>query len=772
MATAATVVLVQLIGATVDVFASYARLSAEMDVRGRLVVEQTSAAISQPLWDFDNALVEEVLKSLRNITDFERVAFRSIAGETEVELRAESLPSSQTMRLYSHPIIFEDGTASEVLGTLDVQISTSGLRAALWDVILHKAIVVLAALGLASTAFYVVLGRLSKPLEDLREAVGAIEREEFDQRVPSLDRNDEIGALANALNGLREREAELSMLRRASNEKVRREGQRILQALNSTRDAVVLVDDANKIVFINGPAKTYFSGLALGDMLTTRDIKDRTRADDIKSALLARSELDTDVTIKLHGAIRHFQARIGPIIDEYGNDLGGLFIASDITKQFETSKKASYLASHDPLTGLLNRRQMDAALTEWTKNTNRAIGVMLVDLDHFKSINDTFGHQRGDALLVFVAKMLADLSSPDDLVIRLGGDEFAIIAFGSNSEAHLEKIALLAVEKLQKPVFLNNRSVQVSISAGIAASGTAGGDVDALMRHADLSLYEAKKTGRGRLEVYKNELSARHERRKKMETGFQLALETDCIFPVFQMQTDIADGSVVGFETLARWNDAELGLISPAEFIPLAENADLIEPLTRRIMVHACETAVEWLGFGFQHRIAVNISPNLFDGSVVGLVQDCLNLTGCRPDMIELEITESVLMSSSSAVKNEIEDLRYMGFSIALDDFGVGYSSLDYLRRFPVDKIKIDRAFVHDIATSEQSRAIVTAIAKLGHSLGMKVTAEGAETQEDRLALRGCGVDVIQGFVDGRPAIKSEAEQIFKVSSPTRRAMR
>ncbi len=403
------------------------------------------------------------------------------------------------------------------------------------------------------------------------------------------------------------------------------------------------------------------------------------------------------------------------------------------------------------------------ALAEWTEGTDQHVGMLLVDLDHFKEINDTLGHQLGDSLLVEVARLLGELSTPDDLVIRLGGDEFAVVTRGQNSEHHLELMASTAVERLQKPLLIDGRLVQISISAGIAFCATAntGWSSETLMRHADFALYEAKNGGRGRYEIYKNELSEIYDRRRKMEVSFRAALDTDYIFPVYQVQTAIRDGGVVGFEALARWTDPDLGPISPTEFIPLAENADLIERLTRKIMIDACETAIEWREHGFHHRIAVNLSPKLFDGVVLDLVTDCLSLTGCPSEMIELEITESVLLSNSNVVKKEIEDLRALGLSIALDDFGIGYSSLDYLRRFPVDKIKIDRAFVRDIANSEQSRAIITAISQLGHSLGMKVTGEGAETSDDRLALASCGVDIVQGFVDGLPATKFEAEQTF-----------
>ncbi len=771
LAAAATVFFVQIIGALVDVYRGYARLSQEMDAKGELVVGQTAMAISRPIWDFDDTLVSEVLASVLEIKDFARVAIVSAEDRPRIELFSDVAYMPDSQRTYTQNIMVEDGSTIENLGVLEVAISTDGLWTSLWVVIVHKAILVATILGLASTALYIILGRLSKPLEDLRNAVRAIECEEFDLPVPSRDRKDEIGALANALDGLREREAELSMLRRANNEKSQREGQRILQALQSTRDSVVLVDETNTIIFANASAEKNFPGLPVGLELIEQRIKDRTSADEIRLALLSRVEMDNEISLDQLNAVRHFQARTGPIVDSFGKDLGALFLASDITEQFEQSKEASYFASHDPLTGLLNRRQMDFVLAEWVRHTSQEIGVMLIDLDHFKAVNDTFGHQNGDAVLNEVAQKLTDASQPGDLVVRLGGDEFAIITRGSVSESHLDWIALSAIDALKQPMQLGGRTIRVSVSVGIATTATAGWNVQSLMRHADLALYEAKEAGRGGVEIYKDKILAIHERRRMIEDRFLSALENDLIFPVFQMQTAIGDGSIVGFEALARWDDPELGKVSPVEFIPLAEKADLIGSLTRKILTEACKAAVEWASLGFQYRIAVNVSPRLFNGAVLDLVKDCLSLTGCCGDNVELEITESVLLCNSSTVRDEINELRSMGITIALDDFGVGYSSLDYLRRYPLDKIKIDRSFVRQVAISEQSRAIITAISQLGHSLGMKVTGEGAETQDDRTALKRCGVDVIQGFVDGQPAIRSEAKKALVSLSVLKRAV-
>lgn len=770
VAAAATVVLVQLVGATADIFAGYKKLSAEMDSKGALIVSQTTAAISQPLWDFDQSLVEEIVESLFDVPDVSRVALRNIDGGADFESLVEEESHPGKHRIYSESVVFEDGSTTETLATLEVMISEKGLWSALWQVGYYKIGLLLLTLTCASAGLHVVLGRLSKPLEELRNAVLAIEREELDLSVPGLDRVDEIGALANAIDGLREREAELQLLRRETDEMVRRERKRIRQTLLSTRDAVVLVNEENQVIFNNAPAQMYFDSFALGDRLIERRGSGRSRLDAVRAALMGRQEIDTEIAVEIDGATRHFQVRTGHITDADSSDLGSLFLASDVTEQFVRTEQISYLATHDPLTGLHNRRSMDSVLGQWGADANQIVAIMFIDLDRFKSINDTLGHQLGDDVLKSIADLLGDLSGPDDLVARLGGDEFAVATRGSKAAQRLEHIATKAITRLKAPLELQGQKLHASMSAGIAQINTGDGDTVELIRCADLALYEAKANGCGRCEVFDGALSEARERRRALENNLRAALETDAFFPVYQVQTSILDGTIAGFEALARWTDPVLGPVSPAEFIPIAEKTDLIEPLTRKILIATCEAALEWERMGFSRRIAVNISPKLFNGSVANLVNECLDLTGCPPERLELEITESVLLSDTTNARKEIEQLRAQGLSIALDDFGMGYSSMNYLQRFPVDKIKIDRAFVSQAASSSQTRAIIKAIVQLGHALQMSVTGEGAETEEDRMILSNCGVDAVQGFVDSMPMSKADARQLVDIECSRLRA--
>lgn len=372
-------------------------------------------------------------------------------------------------------------------------------------------------------------------------------------------------------------------------------------------------------------------------------------------------------------------------------------------------------------------------------------------------INDTLGHPTGDALLKVVGEKFLGNCGKNALAARLGGDEFAILVKGAASEERLNSIANSLVYDLSKPLTIDGNVLHTGMSAGIATlSGSEAGSTDGI-RCADLALYEAKKGGRGRVEIFHKDLETVIKRKTLLERELRGALNEGSIRPVFQVQTDLKTGQIIGFETLARWHHRHLGSISPAEFIPVAEDSGLIRELTYQIMTHAFRAAARWHDMGWTGRVAVNLSPKLFGSQVDEFVNDCLYETGCPASAVEAEITETVVLSSGQSALKEIEALQRLGVTVALDDFGMGYSSLSYLQKFPVNKIKVDAAFVSKLPDSAETRAIVVAIAELGHALGMHVTGEGAETELHRQLLRECKVDYLQGYFDGPPMAERAA---------------
>ncbi len=764
VAAAVTVLIVQAGSAAFDVLDARARLSSNLDRQAALIVRQTAASLVLPVWDFDTPLVERLISDLGDNPALVGATLRDAAGDVVFQPTFRTAREPPGNRVLDADITYDENGVTERIGSLAIRYTTDGLRLAVRERIVYEAAACSVVMVLIGLGLHLVLGRISRPLEHLRLSVAAIERGDYERSVPWRGRGDEIGALASAIDNLREREAEVAMLRRETDEAARRERRRIRQALASTRDAVVVVDETGKVVLCNPQAKPYLDQFGIGGDGAWAPSSGRPVRIKMKQAIETRAPLDTQMTVELDDEVRHLQIRIGPILDTDGGDLGSMLVASDNTVQIEQTERAAFLATHDGLTGLPNRRHMDELLNEWRLEDGAQVGMLLADLDRFKTINDTHGHPVGDALLRTVADILADLVESPDAAIRIGGDEFAIIAKGSDAPDRLMRYAVQAIEALTHPVDVGGRAVVTAFSAGIATVELATDTPGDLLRRADLALYEAKALGRGRYTLFEGRLEEELHRRVSLERDLRSALVSGRIVPAYQLQTSLADGTIAGFEALARWNHDTLGPISPTEFVALAEESDLIVLLTERMLLAGCRAALDWRDLGFRGRVSVNVSPRLFGGRIVELVTDCLMQTGCPAELIELEITETVLLSDGGTAREEIAALRRLGVSVALDDFGMGYSSLSYLHRFPVDKIKIDRSFVSGLAASPEVRAIVVAIVQLGHALDMSVTGEGAETESDREALRLCGVNAVQGYVDGFPMPEADVRQFIKCS--------
>lgn len=414
-------------------------------------------------------------------------------------------------------------------------------------------------------------------------------------------------------------------------------------------------------------------------------------------------------------------------------------------------RRASYLASHDPLTNLPNR----ALFNEWMIRAVRDVrrdgalnAVLLVDLDQFKEVNDIFGHAAGDELLVqATARMQAQLAD-DDVIARLGGDEFAIIQKTCARPEDAAALAQCLITTLSQPFMLLEQEVGIGASVGISLIDRgAPSDVAEIIKQADMALYRAKSDGRGVYHFYKADMNRRLLERRKLERELRVAIEEGQFELHYQPQVSQSSHAIVGVEALLRWRHPEHGYIPPENFIPLTEETGLILPLGKWILETACRDALAWPDL----RVAVNISPVQFkQWNLIRIVGDALKLTGLTPDRLELEITEGLLLENTEEVIGILNELRGMGVRIAMDDFGTGYSSLNYLRRFPFDKIKIDKSFIDGIGEDEGVDSIVTAILSLGRALGMRLNAEGVETHEQARILDAMGCQELQGFHFGK----------------------
>jgi diguanylate cyclase (GGDEF)-like protein len=441
----------------------------------------------------------------------------------------------------------------------------------------------------------------------------------------------------------------------------------------------------------------------------------------------------------------------------------GLLQASNETNRRGVAQIAR-LAHYDPLTDLPNRVLFQKSLSEALARRSRKgdqLAVHFIDLDRFKTVNDTLGHPLGDALLREAAERLRNCVRDGDTVARLGGDEFAVVQTGLSDMAGATRLAGRVVEAMAAPFELQGHQVVIGASVGVAAAPSDGEDADELLKKADMALYRAKADGRGAFHFFERAMDEQLQARRALELDLRRALADGEFELYYQPLYHLDDERVTGCEALLRWRHPERGMVSPADFIPLAEEIGLIMPLGEWVLRHACAEAANWPA---HVRLAVNLSPAQFrDRGLVRTVVSALAASGLPAQRLELEITESVLLQDSVANMSMLHDLKALGVRISMDDFGTGYSSLSYLRSFPFDKIKIDQTFVRDILDDSDAMAIIKAVLDLGASMGIVTTAEGVETLEQMNALRGQGCAEIQGYFISRPAPAAEIARLLGV---------
>ena len=427
------------------------------------------------------------------------------------------------------------------------------------------------------------------------------------------------------------------------------------------------------------------------------------------------------------------------------------YIRRTAVKLAEGENRLRHLALHDPLSGLPNRTffgERLAAVIADTGNDGTVAAVLAIDLDHFKDINDTLGHHIGDGLIGVVAQRLVHAVRREDLVARLGGDEFAVITTDAPDLEALERFAERLIAILRAPYSISGHTLLIGASIGIAVIEGSAADAADIMRRADVALYRAKNEGRSRACIYDADMDADLRERKQLENDLRAAIAEDGLSVAYQPIMNASGEKMAGVEALCRWHHPARGDVPPVDFIPIAERSELIIPLGEWVLRKACLEAQPWN----ELTVAVNVSPLQFRRQdFVEVVERILAETEFDPQRLELELTESTLLGNVDDAEKAMHRLKARGVRFALDDFGTGYSSLLYLRRFPFDRIKIDRSFVRSIETAADAASIVHAIVSLGRGLGMKVTAEGVETAEQQLFLRAAGVHSMQGYRFGKP---------------------
>ncbi len=507
-----------------------------------------------------------------------------------------------------------------------------------------------------------------------------------------------------------------------------------------------------------------FPHILLGD-LTRADQRPTSPVGKLNRLLTQRSAFrDLIIPVVVGGEERSWSLTGKPILDKAGTFIGYHGVGSDITTARRSQEQIAFLARHDSLTKLPNRVLFNEVMHQACARCDQhGMALLSLDLDDFKLVNDTLGHATGDGVLIAVAERIRGCIREGDTAARLGGDEFAIIV-ASCDEDEIAMVARKLIERIARPYHFDGRLVEVGISVGISIGPKDGNTPGRLMKNADLALYRAKADGRGVCRFYDSAMDERLQDRRALQSDLRQALAHNEFRLDFQPIIDLASNRIVAAEALLRWHHPVRGLLPPANFIPLAEESGMIVPIGAWVMREACMTARQWPAY---MHVAVNLSPTQFrDAGVVETVNRALLDSGIDPTRLELEITETTVLETNSATVDALWKLHGRGVRIALDDFGTGYSSLSYLRRFPFDKIKIDRSFIRDLGHEKDDSSIILAIIGLADSMNMVVTAEGVETTEQAALLTSYGCAQAQGFLFCRPVAADALNRIIMAADP------
>lgn len=547
--------------------------------------------------------------------------------------------------------------------------------------------------------------------------------------------------------------------------------------VESSNDAIIVKDLYGVITNWNEAAEELFGYRAseiIGSSILTLIPPDRFEEESrIMSLIKSGKRTDHFETVRWRKGKKPIDVSvtISPVKDSAGNIIGASKIARDITQRKESQERIEYLAHYDSLTGLPNRALFADRMRIAIKNASRyffRLALLFVDLDRFKLINDSLGHEIGDKLLKAVADRMQSTVRQTDTVSRLGGDEFVVLLNRIDTATDAARVAEKLIAVLSQPYQIEQHELLLTASIGISIYPDSGKDASSLMRNADASMYSAKGHGRNRYQFYSEDLTSTSVERLSLEHDLRGALARNEIFPVYQPQIELATGRIVGAEALMRWERLEQGLVSPASFIPVAEDSGLILSLGEHILRESCLQARQWHEQqGFEGTIAVNVSAVQFrQNDFTDVVLRALADTGLSPECLELEVTESVVMHGVESVAQKMRILESHGIKLAIDDFGTGYSSLSYLRQFSIDRLKIDQCFVRDLPENTDAKAIICAIVAMGLSLGLRVMAEGVETEAQARFLQDINCAESQGYLYAKPMMPHDFEAWLKTRNP------
>ena len=543
------------------------------------------------------------------------------------------------------------------------------------------------------------------------------------------------------------------------------ERQRVLDALRESEERyrlivelspdAILIEVNGEIVFTNPSARLMFREThhlsLMGRSLASLIRRAKTETDALRPMINPESETE-EVAVRLDGSA--FDVSVYRISLTYQGQPAIQMVARDISFRKKLEYQLSFQATHDPLTGINNRSALLERLLDaitYARRNSLPVWVAFIDLDRFKFINDHYGHRTGDQILTGITSRLRSILRSNDILGRYGGDEFIVVLRGGPefdmSSETLERI----MQAVAEPMKIDGRSLFVNCSVGVAVFPQDGDSPQQLLEMADAAMYRAKQSGRNRYQFFNQEIQAQLQERTRIESEFSGAIERGEFLLKYQPQIDLRTGDVTGVEALLRWQHPELGLLSPDRFVHMAEESTQINEIGAWVLNTATAQCADWHQMGLGHlRVAVNLSARQLNGQpLIRLVEQALASSGLPPHCLELELTESLMMSNMELTMETLQTLHAMGVQIAIDDFGTGYSNFAYLRKLPISCLKIDRQFIHDLSdTGARNTSIITqALISLGHNLHLRVTAEGVETEHQLRLLQQQGCDEIQGFI-------------------------
>ena len=618
--------------------------------------------------------------------------------------------------------------------------------------------------------FYIFFKRIILPLNLLEISAKKIADGDL-QYTTSLRSNDEFGKLGRAFELMRK-----NLLKDfTEREQTTIELLKLTTAIEQSMSSVIITDTEGLIEYVN-PEFTNITGYTLGEVIgekTSLLKSGKTSLDTyrqlwacIKAGNVWQSEM---LNKKKNGVLYWESVSISPVKDSTGKIINFISIKHDINEQKQMEELLKFQAYHDNLTSLPNRTLLTDRFNQVVSRAQRQeliVALLTIDLDNFKLINDSLGHAVGDQVLITVAQRLQQHRRGNDTVARFGGDEFILMLPDIKSPQLITGLTQKIFNTVNQPILINNQELQVTCSIGISLWHEDGSDLETLLMNADAAMYRAKEKGQNQFQFYTNDLNIQAKKRLTMENFLRQSLSRNELVLHYQPQVSLENGCISGFEALVRWQHPDMGIIPPAEFIPLAEETGLIVPIGEWVLRSACMQIKQWLKSGLQPgTMAVNVSGvQIQHTDLVNVVTQILEETKLAPHLLELELTESAIMKSPERAIEQLEKLKDHGVKLAIDDFGTGYSSLSYLQRFPFNKLKIDRSFIKDITFNADNATLTCSIIAMAQGMRLHVLAEGIETEEQLSYLRQNGCETLQGFYFSQPLEKEKAEKLLKES--------